>query len=383
VSFVDDVNVKNVSVDADVDVSVPVREVCVSDVSFSVDLIRVVAIMLVVLLHASNEYYTAIQQSPLESALHWWTSTTYKTVALPCVPLFVMLSGALLLQPSKVNEPILVFLKKRARRIGFAFFFWGSIYLAWSFYLTGTPVTLYNVVLGFVFGLFTGPYYHFWFLYLIAGLYLITPILRAVVAFKDAKILRYLVLVWFLGVGIVPLVNLILGMNLNTSVVVLGGSVGYFVFGAYSQKIRVRSWILMSLFALGVAWTIVSTWLMRFTFYPLNQQYFFFDYLAANVIVMSVSLFMLLSKVRQDWLEENHPFAKRVLHLISCNTLPIYLFHVIILESLQRGFFGFKLSLTVINPVVGVPLITLATFGITFGLVLIMKKVPALKRLIG
>jgi len=81
--------------------------------SLPVDLIRTVAIILVVLLHASNEYYTAIQATPLESALYRWTSTIYKSAALPCVPLFVMLSGALLLQSSKVNEPIRVFLRKR------------------------------------------------------------------------------------------------------------------------------------------------------------------------------------------------------------------------------------------------------------------------------
>jgi hypothetical protein len=56
---------------------------------------------------------------------------------------------------------------------------------------------------------------------------------------------------------------------------------------------------------------------------------------------------------------------------------------VIILESLQRGYFGFKLSLTIINPIIGVPLITIVTFFITFGLVLIMGKIPVLKKLIG
>ena len=98
---------------------------------------------------------------------------------------------------------------------------------------------------------------------------------------------------------------------------------------------------------------------------------------------MSVTLFMILIKFPADWLGNKHPLAHRAIHVISINTLPIYLFHVIILQSLQRGYFGFRLSLTTMNPIVGIPLIATVTFSITLALVLVMKKVPVLKKLIG
>jgi surface polysaccharide O-acyltransferase-like enzyme len=353
------------------------------DFSLPVDLIRTVAILLVMVLHVSNEYYTAIQGTPLDSALYWGTSTIYKSLSLPCVPLFVMLSGALLLRQSKVHEPIRIFLRKRLNRIGLAFAFWSIIYLAWAFFVTNTPVTLNNVVLGIEFGIFTGPYYHFWFLYLIVGLYLITPILRAVIGFKDPKILKYLIIVWFLGVGVVPLINLFFEQTLNTSLFVLGGSIGYFVLGTYLQRVNVRISILGGLFFLGLGWTIASTWGMNFLFSPVGQNNFFLDYITANVIIMSVTLFMILSKFPPDWPGSRHPLARRAIHVICINTLPIYLFHVIILGALQRGYFGFKLSLTTMNPIVGIPLIATVTFSITLALVLVMKRVPVLKKLIG
>jgi len=180
-----------------------------------------------------------------------------------------------------------------------------------------------------------------------------------------------------------PLLQLLTGYTLNTSIFVFGGWVGYFVLGTYLQKVRVRSSILYGLFFLGLIWTVASTWFMNFLFQSLEQDYFFFDYLTANVIVASVSLFMILSKFKVDWPGSNHPRVSRFIHAISSNTLPIFLFHIIILESLQRGYFGFKLSLTIINPIIGVPLITIVTFFITFGLVLIMGKVHVLKKLIG
>jgi surface polysaccharide O-acyltransferase-like enzyme len=351
--------------------------------SFSVDLIRTVGIILVVMLHVSNEYYTAIYPTQIESVAYWWAATIYKFLTLSCVPLFVMLSGALLLQPSKLNEPIKVFLKKRANRIGWAYGFWSSIYLAWGFFVSQIPVTFLNVVQGITIGLFTGPYYHFWFLYLIAGLYLITPILRAVVAFRHQNLLRYLIILWFIAVGVIPLFQLLTGYTLNTSIFVFGGWIGYFVLGIYLQKVNVRSSFLYAMFFIGLIWTVASTWFMNFLFESLRQDYFFFDYLTANVIVASVSLFLILSKFKPDWPGSNHPHIGRVVHAISCNTLPIFLFHVIILELLQRGYFGLKLSLTIINPIIGVPLITIVTFFITFGLVLMMGKIPVLKKLIG
>lgn len=351
--------------------------------SLPVDLIRTVAILLVVMLHATNEYYQAFPQPPPEPTPYWWTATVFKFLTLTAVPLFIMLSGALLLQPSKKDEPIKVFLKKRANRIGWAFAFWSVIYLAWGLFISGTPVTAENVAQGLVKGLFTGSWYHFWFLYLIAGLYLITPLLRAIVAKSDQKLLKYLIILWFPGVAVVPLIQLTTGYSLNAGVFLLGGTIGYFVLGLYLQKVRVRSSIMYGLFVLGLIWTVASTWTMNFVFPQMEQNFFFFDYISANIIIASVALFTLLSRFKADWPGSNHPHLSKVVRAISKNTLPIYLFHVIILMSLQRGFFGFTLSFTMIHPIIGVPIITTATFIITFGLILIMKKVPVLRKLIG
>ena len=76
------------------------------------DLIRTIAIVLVILLHASIEPVPAIVTGyDSNVVVQWWSVNIYDSLARPCVPLFVMLSGALLLQPSKVDEPLKVFLK--------------------------------------------------------------------------------------------------------------------------------------------------------------------------------------------------------------------------------------------------------------------------------
>ena len=348
-------------------------------ISIPDDLIRTLAIALVVLLHASND---TLQVSSVPLA-YWWTAVVYKSLALSCVPLFVLLSGALLLQPAKLDEPIRVFLKKRLSRIGLAFAFWSAVYLAWSFYITQVPVTLSNVGQGILYDLFSGAYYQFWFIYLIVGLYLITPILRVIIANGDLKIIRYLILLWFVGVAIVPLIQLASGYTLNSTVFVIGGWVGYFVLGSYLQRVKLRSAILYGLLIIGFVWTIFGMWLMNYPLNAMGQNNFFFGYLTVNVIIGSVALFMILIKFHPDWPGSNHKITSRIAQAISRNTLPIFLFHVIILESFERGFFGFTLSVTTLNPIVEIPLITVLTLFITLGLVLLMRKVPVLKKLIG
>jgi surface polysaccharide O-acyltransferase-like enzyme len=342
-------------------------------------LIRTLAIGLVILLHSSNE---TLQASSVPAA-YWWTAVVYKSLALSCVPLFVMLSGALLLQPAKFNEPVGSFLKKRLSRLGLAFAFWSAIYLAWGFYISQVQVTLSNVGYGILRDLFTGAYYQFWYIYLIVGLYLITPILRIIMANGNQKIIRYLISLWFAGVAIVPLIQLASGIYLDSSVFVIGGFVGYFVLGYYLQKVKLKSAILYGLLLVSFFSTIFGMWLMNYPLSLIGQNNFFFSYLTVNVIIGSAALFLILLRFKPDWPGTNHSTASRVVQAISKNTLPIFLFHVIILESFERGFFGFKLSFTTLNPIIEIPLLAGLTFFITFGLILLMRKVPILKKLIG
>ena len=75
--------------------------------------------------------------------------------------------------------------------------------------------------------------------------------------------------------------------------------------------------------------------------------------------------------------------GKKLLHLISENTLPIFLFHIIILECLWRGYFGFTLNGNTVNSIIGVPLATVITLFICLAIIVPLKKVPVLKRLLG
>ncbi len=347
------------------------------DSHLPVDLIRAVAIILVIIIHAAIEPYPITSMTP-QVVFQWWTVNIYNSLARPSVPLFVMLSGALLLQPSKVEEPIRVFFKKRLRRIALPVLFWGAAYFAWDFLVIKVPISLNFIVQGIL----TGPYYHFWFVYMLMGLYLITPILRVVVGHADWKVIRYFFLLWFVGTAIVPLLRLTRIYNLDPTLFVLTGWIGYFLLGAYLPRMKIRRLTLKIVMILGFVWTMLATYVVTGTIGG-TLGLFFYDYLTANVILASVALFMLLLIIPTHHFENASQPTNRLLHLISQNTLAIYLFHVIILESLQNGYFGFRISITTMNPAIEIPLIAALTLFISLGAIYLLKKIPYLRKVIG
>jgi surface polysaccharide O-acyltransferase-like enzyme len=349
-----------------------------SEIAAPVELIRTVAIILVIMVHAAIEPHPIVTVMDQAEIVRWFTVNTYDAFADPSVPLFVMLSGALLLQPSKV-EPIRVFLKKRALRVGLPFVFWGTAYFLWRFFITHETLTVGSIIQGIL----TGPYYHFWFLYMLTGLYLITPVLRVVTANADRRVLRYFLMVVFFGTGVVPLLVLVSGFTIELKLFTITGWIGYFVLGYYLLTMRVRSWFLYALYLTGFVGTVVGTYAAT-TLAGGHTGLFFLDYLSsATVILASASLFMLLLKVSPRTLSTRFPRGSKFLNFVGCSTLAIYLLHVMVLESLQKGYFGLQISVNTINPIVEVPLITAVTFLISVAIVFVLKKVPIVKRIIG
>jgi len=342
-----------------------------------VDLIRTLAIFLVIMLHAAIEPTPNLVETTEQAAVHFWAMNIYNSLSRVSVPLFIMLSGALLLQPFK-DEPLSVFFKKRFRRIGPAFVFWGAAYFAWRVFANGETLTANSIVQGIL----TGPYFHFWFLYMLIGLYLITPLLRLFVNHADLKVLRYIVVLWFVGVAINPLIGIVAGVKIDTNVFVIVGWVGYFLLGVLLQKERLRRGYLYTVMVVGYLWTIFGSWVVTY-YVGGDASYFFYDFLTANIILTSAALFQLLLGMSPNLFARRFPNAEKLVHLISQYTLPVYLFHVMILQSLERGYFGFTLSVTTLNPLVEVPLAAVVALFISVGVIYLLRKIPILKNIVG
>lgn len=157
------------------------------------DIIRAVAILFVVCIHS----YPAIIGRDVNVYVNSFVNVCISTA----VPLFVMLSGALLLGR---KESISFTLRHRLKRILVPFLFWSVIvYFSFFFIRQGFSAPTTAVCLkGYVHDLVAmniHPVY--WFVYMMIGLYLLLPILRIVVQ-SGPKAFNYLLMFVFCGLVI-------------------------------------------------------------------------------------------------------------------------------------------------------------------------------------
>jgi surface polysaccharide O-acyltransferase-like enzyme len=228
-------------------------------IALPVDLIRTVAIILVILLHASIEPNPSLSQMSPEGVQLWWVSNIYNSISRVAVPLFVMLTGALLLQPTKTNESLSVFFKKRWNRIAIPVLFWGAIFFLYDFFVKGQELTFTHVLQGVL----AGPYVHFWYVYLLVGLYIITPLIRVLVAHADWSLIKYFLVIWFVGTGIFSLLTLDTSIRpqavwFEDNVFILTGIIGYFVLELTTTCVSSKLYIRLKAVFFYDCWNILQ-----------------------------------------------------------------------------------------------------------------------------
>lgn len=365
------------------------------------------------MLHASNDF--TVQKMSWFEVIRWNTVSVYETLGRLGVPLFLMLTGFLLLQPVKLEESIGAFFRKRWARIGLPFIFWGAVYFAWDFFvvhnINGSPITWGSIVQGIL----SGPYYQFWYLYLLVGLYLLTPVLRVFMAYANRSLIKYILVLWLIGTTVPPVLGLVTSIQLDSNVLLFTGYAGYFILGAFLATVRIRSRLVVFLTVLGVGLTVVGTYVMG-ALVGGGETYFFQSYFSPTLVLAAAGLFILLWATQKSAVQgppaptslplnpsfpaapnlagglnpqETEPQAPRqsagrkLLALISANTLGLFLFHVMVLETIQKGYLGFAINGNTLNSVVEVPLNTTIVLFVSLGILVGLKKVPGLSRLIG
>lgn len=107
----------------------------------------------------------------------WWVFTTWDAAMRWAVPAYIMLSGALLLDPARA-EPPTTFYKKRLARIGIPLVFWTAFFIWFSFHVLiprNWGADRHQIWINLLQG---KPYAHLHFIFRIAGLYAFTPMIR-------------------------------------------------------------------------------------------------------------------------------------------------------------------------------------------------------------
>lgn len=318
--------------------------------------LRVMATFLVILIHASTGYLNQFSAY----AFDWNYANVLNSFSRFCVPLFVMISGALLL-PKK--EETTTFYQKRMSKILWPFLFWIVIYLVYYFYrYTNFEVLPAQRVLEVCIDkVLHGPSAHLWFLYMIVGLYLAIPFLRLIVQAATDRDLILFIILWLASLLLAnkSLYSYVPKIDLTF----FSGYIGYLVLGYYLSTRQLRigwpvcllAFVILGLCALG------GTWLLSH-----NAQRFspaLYNYLGINNALMASCLFLAFQKIITQPLP-------RWIQAVDLHSFGIYLVHILVLNYLH--------PLIELSTAWKIPAASLLTLAISFAIIYILRKVPYL-----
>ncbi|MGE5376892.1 MAG: acyltransferase [Bacteroidota bacterium] len=334
------------------------------------DLIRVVAVLLVIVVHVSGQLTNIWGKVP-ES--HWFIADIYGGIARICVPLFFMISGYLLLPR---RESLETFYRKRMPKVLIPFIVWSLIYLGWfcgNHPGTCSPRVIQDLLL------VQGAYYHLWFLYALIGIYLILPVLRLMIGpDTDLKILWYFIGLWLIFQSGLDLASKFADLTTKLHPPLIAGYVGFFFLGYLLGPWKLSRFTLIltaAIWVLATLGTISGTYFLTRASGKFDG--FFYVFTTPNVIIASSAAFLLLK-----WISEAGLFAPSTSHGflrdLAAASFGIYLVHVLVIEVLQSWIPGIHLDTFIGNPAWSIPLVVTIVFALSFLIVRFLQKIPVL-----
>ena len=341
------------------------------------DLLRVLASIAVIVLHISASQF---RQTAIGST-EWTVLCTYDSLMRWCVPMFVMLSGAFLLDPKKSVRLRDIFLKY-ILRVLVALLVWGVFYALLDYGHSGWHFTWAGIksALGYV--LRAQTRYHLWFLYMIIGLYLVTPILRAFVRGASRGTFHWFFVLTFMVYSVLPTLQALWPDRLalpmawvnKFDIHLVLGYVGYYVAGYYLKNYtlgRLAEFIIYILGILGAVATVWGTTALSVRAGAFNET--LFEYRSPNVACMAVAIFVLFRYVLGVSDERSR---RQRLGGISKITFGIYLVHMFFITLLQH----FGITTLSFNPILSVPVLSAVVFLCSFAVSWLISKIPLLGR---
>jgi surface polysaccharide O-acyltransferase-like enzyme len=303
------------------------------------DVLRVLSMLAVVLLHTVAGTLRAGYGSP-----QWHFSNALTSLATAGVPLFFMISGALLLS-SPSTASVGYTLKKRVPRVLIPFLLWSLIavayYLAISWRLDGAAD--WTTAVDKLKHLPARPTaIHLWFMYALIPLYILSPFIKKMVDSLDRKLVIYLLSLWLFFSALLPTVAAFLPESYSSILVldrrydpsVMAGYAGYFVAGYYLMQSRrsfPKRWLSLIVLADAVC-IVLGTWWKTSALGAYGEV--FKTYSGVFVVVLSCALFLLFKELLKE--RRLGRFGAATVSLLAPLAFGVYLVHNLLVDLLSR-----------------------------------------------
>ncbi len=303
------------------------------------DVLRVLSMLAVVLLHVVagtlRAYYGSSQ---------WHFANVLSSAATASVPLFFMISGALLLSNPSTGS-VGYTLRRRVPRVLVPFVVWSCIavayYLAIGRWIDGAPD--WSAAADKLKNLPAQPTaIHLWFMYALIPLYILSPFIKKMVDALDRNLVIYLLSLWVLFSVAMPTVAAflpesyrpILVLDRRYDLSVMAGYAGYFVAGHYLMHFerRVSKTWLSAVALAAVALIALGTWWK--TTAQGGYVEIFKTYSGVFVVVLSCSLFLLVKELLRE--RRLRRSGATLVAFLTPLAFGVYLIHNLFVDLLSR-----------------------------------------------
>lgn len=354
---------------------------------FYFDALRVMAIIGVVFCHASTSFIALDIGS-----VNFYISAFFDCFRDFCVPIFVMLSGALLIGK---KDPILKFFKRRLSRIFIPFLFWGIVYTLYSFIFLKNSVDLGYAIDIFIRngGTIGGI---FWFVWMIVIVYIGIFLINKVISYEngrtedfDGKFISILAIMSVIFI-IMFQMHLLPDAHYKSVLGYYVSFIPYAVIGSFlanndfiSSKISAKKIALIAL-ALSIAVYLYYIFACVGPMSVSGNRFTYLGYFNVLILVLSASIFLLfksMSKMQFFNDFEKSRYGDAIVSL-SGYSYGIYLAHYLVLYILKRKIVIFY-DFTQHSPMIWIPFLVIVTVTITLAILMILDRIPYLRKVTG
>ena len=343
--------------------------------SISFDILRILSAFSVVVLHVSSMYLTKYGVSTTD----FKTANFINSVSRFGVPVFVMISGAIFLSESKQITTEKLW-KHNILRLFILYVIWSFAYYVFqSLYLWKFDFWRHGLV-----RTITGCVYasnHFWFIFMIIGLYALVPILRTWLHHSTEKELKYFIRLFVVFQILRTTLEITLDKSLTSTIselveiTELTGYLGYFILGYYLTHYKISNkWkiLLYALVPVGIAanYFISNAQSIRYGYYSpgIYDSFGLFTFL--HVTALFVFVIDVAVKVSTSG------FFARLLKNLSLDTLGIYMMHIALLTFLTEEQFIWGQ----ISTLPGIILLSILCFLACGCVAAILRRIPYIGR---
>ena len=344
---------------------------------YAFDIMRIIAICAVVMIHISAEFVNAFPNGTFDFVC----GNILNSLSLFAVPIFFMISGALMLNEDK---------KVTTRKILYSACNMFVLLVTWNILYS----VAYNVIKPIVFNetisltaimhTIINGHYHMWYLFVLIGLYLITPILRLFIKKENSHLIgNYLVLsiiVCFCGSFINEFLNIfllkdnvVLNYLSNYRLDYIYEYLIYYILGWYMLNVEIKKPSRVLIYISGLLGLFAAFSCTQVFFNSSeNAINYFYSNDSLSVFLYSIAIFTFL----QNYFNNNTLPVNRFILKLSNLTFGVYLIHPVFL-------FGFKIICNKMNcSLFEIFVIFFGAVIASFISVYILSKIPVLKKLI-